>query len=238
MKKANLFLILFLFVSIFAFTGCGSDKKDTESTPLEDDAELTDPEEIEAAFEDELTPVEGDELAMLEDPEDGGFSEDDELTPLSEEEIEQLENESEADQEELDDSDSASSDDSASDDVSADKNGIAVEEDGTYTTKEEVAVYIHTYGHLPSNYITSEEAEKLGWDSSKNNLEKVAPGKSIGGDSYTNEEKMLPEEDGRTYQECDIDYDGGTRTDKRIIYSNDGLVFYTGDLYETFEQIY
>ena len=39
-------------------------------------------------------------------------------------------------------------------------------------------------------------------------------------------------------KECDIDYDGGYRGPKRLIYSNDGLVFYTEDHYKTFEQLY
>ena len=43
---------------------------------------------------------------------------------------------------------------------------------------------------------------------------------------------------GREWFECDIDYDGGYRNEKRIVYSDDGLVFYTGDHYKTFEQLY
>ena len=39
----------------------------------------------------------------------------------------------------------------------------AIDEDGVYTTKDDVALYLHTYGHLPSNFITKKEAEKLGW---------------------------------------------------------------------------
>ncbi len=114
----------------------------------------------------------------------------------------------------------------------------AVSEDGTYTSKEEVAEYIHLFGHLTSNYITKREAEELGWDSRAGNLWDVAPGKSIGGSRFGNYEGSLPDKNGRKYYECDIDFDGGYRGAKRIIYSNDGLVFYTGDHYKTFEQLY
>ena len=114
----------------------------------------------------------------------------------------------------------------------------AIDENGTYTSKEDVALYIHTYNKLPSNYITKQEAEDLGWISSKGNLKKVAPGKSIGGDRFGNYEGKLPKARGRSYTECDIDFDGGYRNSKRIIFSNDGLIFYTEDHYETFEQLY
>jgi guanyl-specific ribonuclease Sa len=113
-----------------------------------------------------------------------------------------------------------------------------ITEDGAYTSKKEVALYLHTYGHLPNNYITKSEAESLGWDSKKGNLWDVAPGKSIGGSHFGNYEKQLPDAKGRKYSECDIDYDGTYRNAKRIIYSNDGLIFYTEDHYKTFEQLY
>ena len=113
-----------------------------------------------------------------------------------------------------------------------------VKENGSYTDKERVALYIHTYGHLPNNYITKAEAQKLGWNSSTGNLRQVAPGKSIGGDKFGNYEGQLPKEKKRKYYECDIDYGGGKRNAKRIVFSNDGLVFYTEDHYKTFEKLY
>ena len=119
-----------------------------------------------------------------------------------------------------------------------DETASKIEKDGTYTSKEEVAEYIKTYGELPSNYITKNEAKELGWNSSDGNLAEVALGKSIGGDKFGNYEGMLPEEEGRQYYECDIDYEGGYRNSKRLIYSNDGLIFYTEDHYETFVQLY
>lgn len=115
---------------------------------------------------------------------------------------------------------------------------LVIEEDGEYTTKEEVAAYIHEFGKLPSNYITKRDAQDLGWDNKLGNLDKVAPGKSIGGDKFGNYEELLPTEKGRKYFECDIDFDGGYRGAKRIIFSNDGLIYYTEDHYKSFEQLY
>lgn len=113
-----------------------------------------------------------------------------------------------------------------------------VRSDGSYTDKDQVSEYIHIFGKLPGNYITKQQAQNLGWDSQKGNLTKVAPGKSIGGDKFGNYEGQLPKAQGRKYYECDIDYGGGHRGAKRIIYSNDGLVFYTDDHYKTFTQLY
>ena len=127
-----------------------------------------------------------------------------------------------------------------SDETNSSLNGdsIEIEEDGTYISKDEVALYLHIYGYLPDNYITKKEAQDLGWDSKKGNLGVVAPGKSIGGDYFGNYEGMLPEKKGRKYYECDLDYEGGYRGAKRLIYSNDGLIFNTEDHYKTFEQLY
>lgn len=107
----------------------------------------------------------------------------------------------------------------------------------SYSDKEHVAAYLRAYHELPPNYITKQEASDLGWVASWGNLWKVAPGKSIGGDRYGNYEGNLPRASGRKYYECDIDFDGGFRGAKRIIYSSDGLIFYTEDHYNTFEEI-
>ncbi len=115
---------------------------------------------------------------------------------------------------------------------------VEIQESGEYTSKEEVAAYLHEFHHLPGNYITKKEAKELGWVSKEGNLSEVAPGKSIGGDYFGNYEGNLPEADGRDYYECDIDSDGGYRGAKRIVYSNDGLIYYTEDHYETFELLY
>ncbi len=110
-------------------------------------------------------------------------------------------------------------------------------EDGTYSSKDDVAQYIYIYGHLPSNFITKKEAEKLGWQGGS--LDPFAPGKCIGGSHFGNYEGLLPEKEGRTYTECDIDTLGADkRGAKRIVFSNDGLIYYTEDHYESFELLY
>ena len=111
-------------------------------------------------------------------------------------------------------------------------------EDGEYSDKDHVALYIHEFGHLPSNYVSKTKARKAGWDSSEGNLWSVLPGKSIGGSVFYNDEGALPDKKGRRWTECDIDYNGSYRNAKRIVFSNDGLIFYTDDHYKTFEQLY
>ena len=117
------------------------------------------------------------------------------------------------------------------------KTTAVIDENGVYTSKEDVALYIHTYGKLPSNFITKKQAEALGWTSGS--LEPYAKGKCIGGDYFGNYEHQLPTKKGRTYHECDIGTLGrSSRGTKRIVYSNDGLIYYTGDHYEHFTLLY
>lgn len=113
---------------------------------------------------------------------------------------------------------------------------ITVEKFGTYNDKLHVAKYIDVYKKLPSNYITKNEAKKLGWQTN-GTLDKVAPGKSIGGDHFGNYDKLLPTGSNRKWTECDIDYQKGNRNGKRIVFSNDGLIYYTDDHYKTFKKI-
>ena len=110
-----------------------------------------------------------------------------------------------------------------------------IDENGSYTSKDDVALYIHTYGHLPNNFITKKEARELGWEGGS--VEGYAPGCSIGGDRFGNYEGILPE--GKKYTECDIDTLGrSSRGSRRIVFSNDGCIYYTDDHYETFELLY
>jgi len=114
---------------------------------------------------------------------------------------------------------------------------VVIDFDGSYTTKDDVALYIYTYGCLPSNFITKKEAQALGWEGGS--LEPYAPGMCIGGSYFGNYEGLLPEKDGRKYTECDIDTLGAEkRGAKRIVFSNDGLIYYTEDHYESFELLY
>nr|WP_300004126.1 ribonuclease domain-containing protein [Tissierella sp.] len=113
-----------------------------------------------------------------------------------------------------------------------------IDKEGAYTSKEDVALYLNTYRKLPKNFITKREASELGWESSKANLWEVTDKKSIGGDKFGNREGRLPKASGRQYYECDIDYDGGYRGAKRIVYSDDGLIYYTEDHYDSFRLLY
>ena len=112
-----------------------------------------------------------------------------------------------------------------------------IDEDGWYDSRDEVALYLITYGHLPGNYVTKNEARKKGWSSGS--LEPYFPGCSIGGDVFQNREGLLPKAKGRTYYECDIDTAGkNSRGSKRIVFSNDGLIYYSGDHYDSFTLLY
>ncbi|WPP39992.1 ribonuclease domain-containing protein [Paenibacillus hunanensis] len=104
-------------------------------------------------------------------------------------------------------------------------------------TFDGVANYLAANGKLPCNYITKSQASSLGWVSSKGNLADVAPGKSIGGDTFSNREGLLPTASGRVWREADIDYTSGFRNSKRILYSNDGLIYKTTDHYESFTRM-
>lgn len=110
-------------------------------------------------------------------------------------------------------------------------------EDGWFYSAEDVSMYLVTYGCLPDNFITKEEARDLGWEGGS--VEEYAPGCAIGGDRFGNREGLLPTAPGRQYYECDIDTDGrSSRGAKRIVYSNDGLIYYTEDHYESFTLLY
>lgn len=124
-----------------------------------------------------------------------------------------------------------------SDYEASDDNAQTLDPDGTYTTKDDVALYIYLYGGLPDNFITKKEAQALGWEGGS--LEPYAPGMCIGGSHFGNYEGLLPEADGREYTECDIDTLGAdSRGAKRIVFSNDGLIYYTDDHYESFTLLY
>lgn len=112
-----------------------------------------------------------------------------------------------------------------------------VEKNGRYSTMEEVAVYLATFDQLPGNFITKNKAQDRGWDNRAGNLDEVAPGCSIGGDRFGNYEGQLPDKKGRRWTECDINFDGGYRGAERIVFSSDGLIYYTNDHYNTFTQI-
>lgn len=115
---------------------------------------------------------------------------------------------------------------------------IKVKKSGKYTSCDEVAAYLHRYGRLPGNYLTKSEAKKLGWSRQKDNLEAVAPGGAIGGDAFGNREGLLPDADGRAWHECDVNIQDGKRGRERLVYSSDGLIYYTTDNYQSFTRLY
>ena len=115
---------------------------------------------------------------------------------------------------------------------------LMVEYGQPYSIPEEVALYLYVFCVLPENFITKNDAQALGWVSSKGNLWDVAYGCSIGGDRFGNREGLLPKAKGRNWFECDVNYEGGFRGSERILFSNDGLIYYTNDHYATFTCLY
>lgn len=89
-------------------------------------------------------------------------------------------------------------------------------------------------GKLPDNYITKEEALAAGWSRKKKNLSQKCPGKMIGGNLYENEKLKLPMIPNRIWHEADFDFVSGRRNRKRVLYSNDGLIFISYDHAQTF----
>jgi|GEM_PF-1290213 len=117
-----------------------------------------------------------------------------------------------------------------------DSSEAVLDPEGYYYDVESVVLYLDTYGELPLNYITKDEARDLGWEGGS--VQQVMDDAAIGGDRFGNREGILPTKKGRQYYECDIDTDGKkSRGAKRLIFSGDGMYFYTEDHYETFTQL-
>ncbi|MDD7543530.1 MAG: ribonuclease domain-containing protein [Peptoniphilaceae bacterium] len=109
------------------------------------------------------------------------------------------------------------------------KDALKPDPDKAYVDLEDVVNYLLTYGVLPKNYITKAEANKMGWSIHD------TKGYVIGGDRFGNREGRLPSAPGRKYFEADLaEGYGRDRGPLRLVYSNDGLIYYTGDHYETF----
>lgn len=234
-KKKNLVFWLLCFF-VFLLTGCSFDYNvEVPDAIIQTDLGIySDYEEEDAyASTNYYETSDGTSFYIEEDAYDEDISDDETAYDDENENVENDAVESDAVENDVVEND----EEDAFDDATIDEEET-VSEDKEYTSKEEVAEYIHLYNHLPSNFITKDEAKELGWSSSEGNLYKVAPGKSIGGDYFGNYEGILPKAKGRKYHECDIDSDGGYRNSKRIVFSNDGLIYYTEDHYETFELLY
>ena len=89
--------------------------------------------------------------------------------------------------------------------------------------------------HLPSKFVTKRRARKEGWKPGKD-LWSVPSlqGSSMGGNRFGNREGRLPR--GR-WREADLDYRGGHRGSKRLIFSDDGRRFVTVDHYRHFIEV-
>lgn len=135
--------------------------------------------------------------------------------------------------------------DTVYDDKEYDEYSYDVDEQETYyqydtpiTDPQQIVNYLFEFGYLPDNFITKEEARELGWDSSRNYVGEIAPGMSIGGDKFGNYEGLLPDAKGRKWFECDANYKGKKRGAERVVFSSDGLFFYTDDHYESFTEMF
>lgn len=109
-------------------------------------------------------------------------------------------------------------------------NDDIIDEDGLFNQRDEVALYLVTYSKLPKNYMLKNEVVghiRNYWTPTNK--------ASVGGDRFYNNEGLLPNLSGRLYYEADINYQGEQRRNSlRIVYSNDGLIFYTSDHYGSF----
>ena len=120
--------------------------------------------------------------------------------------------------------------------VSEPATSATLQKDGHYTARDDVVLYLTTYGTLPENYITEEEARALGWTG--DNLEEVAPGCSLGGDVFTDVENLTFQN--LKYLVCDVDAAGQEeRGQKRLVYADDlSYIYYTENGGETFQLVY
>ncbi|MGE0723573.1 MAG: ribonuclease domain-containing protein [Alphaproteobacteria bacterium] len=91
-------------------------------------------------------------------------------------------------------------------------------------------------GRLPPRYVTKDEARRLGWEPGRD-LWSVARGRSIGGDGFGNRERRLPRLDRGRYYEADLDYRGGRRNAKRLVWGTDGSRWVTIDHYDSFHRV-
>ena len=229
MKKWLQYFLVFLLA--FTLSGCGAAPESAEkagSSALSGKTSDTDQEKTDVGLSEKSgTPQTAEK--EIQGKTDAAQSEDEDTSGK--------ENTAQSEDEENPKIDESSQ---ASDDIphqTTSDEDSELQEDGVYTSRDEVAQYIFTYGHLPSNFITKKEAKALGWEGG--GLEPYAPGKCIGGSRFGNYEGLLPEKEGRVYTECDIDTLGAdSRGAKRIVFSNDGLIYYTEDHYESFELLY
>lgn len=91
-----------------------------------------------------------------------------------------------------------------------------------------------THG-LPNKFVTKREAQHSGWQRGHSLWDAPAlHGKSIGGDKFSNFERQLP---AGLWREADLDYKGGHRGAKRLVFSAQGKRFVTVDHYQTYTEV-
>lgn len=102
------------------------------------------------------------------------------------------------------------------------------------TELAEVLVALNN-GALPEKFIAKREARRLGWEPGED-LWRVPGlrGRSMGGDHFGNREGRLPP---GAWREADLDYRGGHRGAKRLLFSGSGRRFVTVDHYRTFVEV-
>ena len=214
-KRINTLLSIFLAVLMaFAMSGC-KNKDDILNTNVETDSTVSVTEtsvtKTETSTNTETEPTEtSTDTEQTETTEETTFTETTAQETVSTTQMTQTETAAPPE------TTAAKTEKTTVTETTAEK--LSVEKDGSYTTPEDVAEYIHTFGTLPKNFITKDEAKELGWDNKKGNLWDVAEGKSIGGDYFGNYEGLLPKAKGRKYTECDVNYEGGYRVSELIIF--------------------
>lgn len=117
-----------------------------------------------------------------------------------------------------------------------DGDAASIEKGQPYTAAEDVIVYLALYGALPPNYLTTAQAQALGWDG-EGDLWKIQDGACIGGDDFANLAGLLPSAEGRSWKQCDVNYAGGARGNERLVYSSDGLYYYSADRFSSFTEV-
>lgn len=88
---------------------------------------------------------------------------------------------------------------------------------------------------LPAGFVNKKTARSRGWKPGKD-LWSVGAlrGSRLGGDRFRNLEERLPE---KKWREADLDYKGGRRGAKRLVFSQDGQRMVTVDHYKTFREV-
>lgn len=88
---------------------------------------------------------------------------------------------------------------------------------------------------LPGKFVIKRQAQQSGWRPGRDLWSVPALRfKSIGGDHFGNREGRLPR---GNWREADLDYQGGHRGAKRLLFSRDGLRSVTVDHYNTFVEV-